>query len=387
MNIEATETFEKNYDALFNTDKRFIINQGGSRSGKTWSLCQLMILYAIKHKNTEIAIVRKAMATTRDTVMKDFFKVMKELNLYNVKRHNKTESKYTFVNGSTVKFLGADDEQKLRGLSSNIVWANEANELWYDDFFQLNIRCTSKFIVDFNPSDADSWIYNLPQDNQVLIKTTYKDNPFLSPPQIKEIEDLIETDEALYTIYALGERATTRQNIFQQWNWIEGDRPERFIDYVIGVDFGYIHPTAVVKVYYTQENELYIEPILYESGLTGLKIAEKLKEMGVSEVVDMMCDFARPEIMEELRSFDFNVMKADKSVNSGIECVRRFKVFANEKDEDLKKEYQNYMYKKVKGKLTDEPIKLWDDYMDAIRYAAMQIKKFYINQIPMQSFN
>lgn len=31
LNIEATITFEKNYDALFCDNKRFIVNQGGSR--------------------------------------------------------------------------------------------------------------------------------------------------------------------------------------------------------------------------------------------------------------------------------------------------------------------------------------------------------------------
>lgn len=386
MQIEATETFEKNYEALFNGNARFVINQGGSRSGKTWSLCQLMIIYSLTNPGTEIAIVRKAMATTRTTVMKDFFKVLRDLNIYDQKQHNKTESKYMFKNGSVIIFMGADDEQKLRGLSSQIVWANEANELWFDDYFQLNLRCTHKFIVDFNPSDADCWIYDLPQDDSILIKSTYKDNPFLGDIQIKEIERLIETDESLYTIYALGERATTRQNIYQQWNWITGERPERFVDYIIGVDFGYVHPTAVVKVYYTQENEIYIEPVLYESDLTGLKTAERFKELGLSETIDMVCDFARPEIMEELRNFDFNVMKADKAVEPGIDCVRRFKVYANDKDEDLKKEYNNYMYRKYKGVLTQEPIKLWDDYLDSVRYACMHIKKYYINQTPMISF-
>jgi len=378
MQIEATEVFEKNYEALFNSDKRFIINQGGSRSSKTISICQLLILYALRNKNSEITIVRKTMPALRDSAMKDFFNLLKEYNLYNQKRHNKTENKYQFANGTIVKFMSVEEETRIRGIASDVVYCCEGNELWFDDYFQLNLRCRDKMIICFNPSDADNWIYNLPDNNKVVIKSTYKDNPFLGQAQINEIEALKETDEALYTIFALGERAATRQNIYQNWNWIEGDRPERFVDYVIGIDFGFVHPTAMVKIFYTQENEIYIEPILYESGLTGFKTAEKLEELGIDKNIDMVCDFARPEIMEELRNFGFNVMNANKSVDAGIDCVRRFKVFANEKDEDLKKEYLNYMYQKIKGQLTSNPVKMWDDFMDAIRYACMHIKKYYM---------
>lgn len=386
LNIDVTETFIKNYEFLFNSDKRFGINQGGSRSGKTWGLCQLMILYAITKPNTEIAIFRKSLNSVRNTVMKDFFKVMKDLQLYNVKQHNKTENKYTFKNGSVINFLGADEEQKLRGISATIAWLNEGNELWNEDFFQINLRTTTKLIVDFNPSDADVWIYDLPEEDKILIKSTYKDNPFLGQAQVKEIEQLIETDENLYKIYALGERATTRQNVFQQWNWVDEFDKARFDDYVIGVDFGFVHKTAVVKVWFNDLNEIYIEPILYEDGLTGLQIAQKLDGLALSKTNDMVCDFARPEIMEELRNYDFNVFDANKNVNAGLDCVRSFKVFANNKDEDLKKEYQNYMHRKIKGKLTQDVVKQWDDYMDAIRYACMRIKKYYLNNTGMSSF-
>jgi len=44
MNLDATIVYQKNHNAL-QSDKRFIINQGSSRSSKTWSLCQLLILF------------------------------------------------------------------------------------------------------------------------------------------------------------------------------------------------------------------------------------------------------------------------------------------------------------------------------------------------------
>jgi len=86
-----------------------------------------------------------------------------------------------------VEFFGADNEQKLRGSTRNILYCNEANELAWDlEFFQLMIRTTDKIIIDFNPDDEDIWINTeLEQKRSIevgdveVIVSTYKDNPFL----------------------------------------------------------------------------------------------------------------------------------------------------------------------------------------------------------------
>jgi len=204
--LKATEVFLANRKAL-KGGKRFIVNQGGSRSSKTYSLCQLFIIHCMSVPNERISIVRKTLPALRNTVMVDFFEVLQGLNLYNKNQHNKTNNTYSFSNGSQVAFFSTDDEQKLRGRKHSIVWANEANELLYDEFLQLNMRCEGKFFVDFNPSENTSWIYDLPDEDMITIKSTYKDNPFLPQSIIEQIEDLKRTDGALYQIYALGEKA------------------------------------------------------------------------------------------------------------------------------------------------------------------------------------
>lgn len=384
MNIDATIVFEKNYDALYG-DKRFILNQGSSRSSKTWSLCQLFILHALKTPNITISIVRKTFPTLRATVMRDFFEVMKSMNLYKRNNHNKTENIYQFSNGTIIEFFSTDDEQKLRGRRRDICWANEANELLYDDFLQLNMRTTQKIIVDYNPSDADSWIYNLDPDDSVLIKSTYKDNPFIPISIIKQLEGLKETDEALYQIYALGERAMSRKNIYANWNFID-TKPEYFKDYIYGLDFGYNHPLGLVKVYY-YEDEIFIETLIYERYLTTTDLVDRMKAIGVDTINEIMCDYSRPEIIQELRDNLFNTQNANKSVKDGINNVKQFKIYALNSDEALKKEYINYMWKKKGDQILDEPVKNYDDLMDAIRYAVFQIKTlYYHNASPLISF-
>ena len=382
MEIQATNIFSRNWDAL-NSDKRFIINQGGSRSSKTYSLCQMVIVYCIQNPNKVVSIVRKTFPALRATVMRDFFEIMKDLEIYEKSNHNMSENIYRFPNGSIVEFFSVDDEQKIRGRKRDIGWCNEANELWFEDFQQLNMRTEEKLIFDYNPSDSSSWLYKLPPDESVLIKSTYRDNPFLPESIKRQIEDLKRTDEALYQIYALGEKAISKSNIYNNWNFL-GRKPQRFQSYVYGLDFGYNHPTALIRVYWS-DGDIWIESVIYESYLTTSELIEKFKQLEIEKTVDILADYSRPEIIAELQNAGYNVNNANKSVKMGINFVKTFGVYCQE-DEALKKEYENYKWKKVGDIITEEPVKLYDDAMDAVRYATTYIKETYYTDDQYVSF-
>ena len=98
MEIKATNIFARNYEALTNEGIRFVINQGGSRSSKTYSLCQLIIVYCLQNPNKVVSIVRKTFPALRATVMRDFFEIMRDLNIYEKTNHNMSENIYRFSN-------------------------------------------------------------------------------------------------------------------------------------------------------------------------------------------------------------------------------------------------------------------------------------------------
>ena len=374
MEIKSTVIFEKNYEALNDPAIRFVINEGGSRSSKTYSLCQLVIIYCLQNNNKVVSIIRKTFPALRATVLRDFIEILKELNIYSLEDHNKSEHIYTFPNGSIVEFFSVDDEQKIRGRKRDIAWCNEANELYFDDFTQLNMRTENKLIFDYNPSESSSWLYELPTEESILIKSTYKDNPFLPQSIRSQIEDLKRTDEALYQIYALGEKAISKSNIYSNWSFIP-HRPARFVNYVYGLDFGYNHPTALMRVYWC-DNDIYIEPVIYESYLTTPMLIDKMQSFNVEKTVTIVADYARPEIIAELNNAGYDVQNANKVVKKGIDNIKTFGVFCQD-DKAIKKEYENYKWKKVGDMITDEPVKMWDDAMDAIRYATTHIRQEY----------
>jgi phage terminase large subunit len=374
MEIKSTVIFEKNYEALNDPSIRFVINEGGSRSSKTYSLCQLVIIYCLQNNHKVVSVIRKTFPALRATVLRDFIEILKELNIYSVEDHNKSEHIYTFPNGSIVEFFSVDDEQKIRGRKRDIAWCNEANELYFDDFTQLNMRTESKLIFDYNPSESTSWLYELPTDESIMIKSTYRDNPFLPQSIRTQIEDLKRTDEALYQIYALGEKAISKSNIYSQWTFV-AHRPARFVKYVYGLDFGYNHPTALMRVYYC-DKDVYIEPVIYESYLTTTMLIEKLATLGIEQTVSILADYSRPEIIQEMNIAGYDVLNANKVVKKGIDNLKTFGVICQD-DKALRREYENYKWKKVGDFITDEPVKLFDDAMDAIRYATTHIKQQY----------
>lgn len=364
LTLNHTVVFSKNLNA-FNSGKRFLINQGGGRSSKTYSIIQLLIFIALTEPKTTISIIRKSFPSLRGSVMRDFITILDELGLYSKEQHHKTENIYRFDNGSQVEFFSIDDAQKIRGRKRHICYCNEANELVYDDFLQLTMRTEKCLILDFNPSDTEHWIYDLIKDERsILIKSTYKDNIYLPDSLKQEIENLINVDENYYKIYALGEKPTSNTRVYTHFQQFI-DLPN-INDWAWGLDFGYTHPSALVKCFFI-DNKTYVYESLYQSNLTSGDLSRKVKEI-ITDNKPIYCDTARPEIIEDLKRLGLNVRSANKDVVAGINSIRSKEIYIHHESINILKEYKKYNYK-MKGELiTEEVIKEEDDLMDAMRY-------------------
>ena len=374
LTIKHTNVLTKNYNALLDNKIRFVVNQGSTRSSKTYSLCQLIIIYCLNNPNKIVSIVRKSFPSLRSTVMRDMIEILMDLKLYQENRHNRTENIYSFDNGARIEFFSLDDPQKIRGRKRDVLWCNESNELSFEDFNQLNFRTSEKLFFDFNPSDSEHWLYDiLNKEDAILIHSTYKDNTFLPSSLVKEIEDLINIDQDYYNIYALGLPSKSNHTIFNhQKPYIEDLL--NFDETIWGLDFGYQHPTALIRCRF-KEDIVYSNEVIYESYLTTEDLIEKMKTIGVSKRDKIVCDYARPEIIEELRREGYNCFNAIKNVKEGIDAVKSYKLFYHGESTNMIKEFRNYKWKMIGEKLTDEPVKLWDDAMDALRYAILYHKK------------
>ena len=196
--IKTTNVFHKAYGSK----TRITCLQGGTRSSKTYSLCQLFIVKCLGETGKTFTICRKTLPALKGTAYRDIIQLLKDLDLYSEENHNKSELSYA-LNGNLIEFISVDQPQKIRGRKRNYLWLNEANEFNYEDWQQLILRTTEKIYLDYNPSDPYSWIYEKvhTRDDCTFLQSTYQANPFLDEDTIAEIERLKDIDPDYWRVY------------------------------------------------------------------------------------------------------------------------------------------------------------------------------------------
>lgn len=192
--MKATIVFQKNWEAINERlpdgkrKYRYIINTGSSRSSKTYSILQSHYLQAWSNQNKRISIWRDTKKDTKDTVLADFKKALPSFENSQSVNFNKTESIYTFPNGSTIEISGSDDDTKVHGFQGDILHLNEPYKIRKEVFDQLDMRTSDYVLIDWNPK-TNHWIDTLAkQENAIVINSTYKDNPFCPEEQRIKIE-------------------------------------------------------------------------------------------------------------------------------------------------------------------------------------------------------
>ena len=107
----------KTYYDVVNSSAKIQVHQGGSRSGKTYSI--LLSIIELCYRNpgagATITICRKTYPALRGSVMRDFFEILENEGIYNPNNHNKSEGIYKLF-GNLVEFISIDQPQKVRGV-------------------------------------------------------------------------------------------------------------------------------------------------------------------------------------------------------------------------------------------------------------------------------
>lgn len=368
----------KFYRFLSKTDKRINILFGGAGSGKSHSIAQFFIMRFYKEKDKRFLVLRKTLPSLRITAYKLILDLLHEYNLpYKL---NKTEMVIT-CNSNEMLFKSLDDPEKIKSYEGNYLWIEEATEISYNDFLQLNLRLRRKtdtinqMYLTFNPISKLHWIYRelieTGRDDVAIHHSTYKDNPFLAREYIEELEALKNQDKTFYEIYTLGQWGVLQNTIYSNWE-IKKDWPEEFDEVIYGLDFGYNNPSALIEIGIKDE-EYYLKELLYQSGLTNAALIRKLDELEIDKQANIYADASEPQRIEEIKREGFNIYPCEKgkdSVRHGIDYCKRQKLWIHPESTNLIAELQSYKWKEDKdGNVLDEPVKFKDHACDAFRYA------------------
>ena len=361
-----------------NSDKRIIVHQGGSRSGKTSALTQyILYLLTTRKKKLTITIARKTLPALRGSVFRDFLEIADNVGILQKGILNKAEFTFKYKN-HLVEFISLDNEMKVRGRKRDICWLNEANEFYIEDFNQLSLRTSEKMLLDFNPSDVIHWIYSdvcTRNDCDTYI-TTYENNAFIDIEIKKEIERLKEKDEQRWRVYGLGKRATFKEGqIFDNWKWIDYKDFPDVEEKAYGLDFGYSNdPSALVEVR-RKNDRLYVHELIFKRGMTNQDLYNEIKKLNIQDEL-IIADSAEPKSIDELKRMGLYIkpsIKGKGSVLAGIQILKGYEVFASKESKNLLQEYQYYIWEENRDGIKLNKIKQngQDHLMDAFRYAVM----------------
>jgi phage terminase large subunit len=367
LKIKATPVFYANKKA-YEEGYPIICNEGGSRSSKSYSVVQLLIHIALSNPNIRISMVSHSLPHIKRGVYRDFKNILEQWNIWDEKDFRYTDFIYTFKNGSYIELFGLEDPDKAKGPARDILFVNEANLISKALFDQLLIRTTGQSFLDWNPADFISWVYEVADNpNNKRIHSTYLNNiTNLSESQIRNIEQYKDLpDDFMWKVYGLGERGSAKEIIYTQWKQYD-EAPDGDVFY--GLDFGYVHPAALIKVTH-HEGQNYFEEIVYQSGLTLSDLSRLIKEK-LPERATIYADAAEPKSIEELYRQGFNIKPAQKDVWAGIVKMKSYPINLHYNSKNLRREFMSYKWKKDKNdNVIEEPVKANDDLMDACRYA------------------
>jgi PBSX family phage terminase large subunit len=176
---------------------RFIILFGGSSSGKSYSVAQIILIFTL-WEGSNTLVMRKVGASIRDSIYQDFKTAADQLGITNLFRFSDGVKTITCLsNGARIVFKGLDDSEKIKGLSSfKRVVLDEESEFEEEDYKQIRKRLRGmvgqQIITTFNPIKETHWI-----KTQVFDKEKWHDIPKIVeiagrelPPQLTDVKSI-----------------------------------------------------------------------------------------------------------------------------------------------------------------------------------------------------
>lgn len=365
------------YSANKDSRTKVTVNQGGTSSGKTYTIEQLLLEIALMDAGCVITIVGQDVPNLKKGAIRDMAKIIssspyiqKQLYDYaNTKGYNKTDRIYEFRNGSIIEFNSYENEQDARGGRRDYLYINECNGVPYEVYWQLKIRTRKRVFLDYNPS-ARFWCHEkvIGQADSTLIISDHRHNSFLTQELHDEIENI--PDKELWRVYARGLTGQIHGLIYPKYRIV--DEIPGLFPFCYGLDFGYNHKTALVQVSFDTKRLFWDEQI-YQTELTIGDLIQQMKELKIGKT-KIYADHAAPDKIVDLQRAGFNVSKANKDVKNGLDFVKRNGLYVTKRSKGLISEIGSYKYKiqEINGSSVtlDEPVKFKDDGMDAGRYGS-----------------
>ena len=367
--INTGPLYRRNYES----EADIVVNQGGTSSGKTYAILQVLFSLAINTQST-ITVVGQDIPNLKVGALRDALDIINsdEVIQQQLVSYNRSERVLSFRNGSIIEFNSYDNDQDAKSGKRDYLFINEANGIPYIVFEQLHLRTRLRTYIDYNP-DTSFWVHEkvIPQATTQLIISDHRHNPFLTAKIREKIEGLKDKDLDLWKVYARGRTGRIEGLVLKKWYITkESFEDKKLLGY--GLDFGFTNdPTSLIEVR-TQDGELWVREVIYETGLTNPDISNEMDRLKVSRSSLIVADSAEPKSIEELRRMRWTVdgVKKEKdSVNFGLSLLKGYSINVHADSKNLIKELSSYKWKVDRdGNTLNVPVDKDNHAIDALRY-------------------
>lgn len=368
--FKTSVLFQQNYEAT----AQIVVNQGGTSSGKTYCILQALFAKLAQEERKVCTVVGQDIPNLKAGALRDALDIRDNSPLLQsyLEGYNKSDRIFQFNNGSIIEFKSYDSPQDAKSGKRDYLFVNEANGIPYTIFKELFLRTKVQTYIDYNPN-AEFWVHEhlMGKPYVTTFISDHRHNPFLNQMQRDTIEALKQEDEELWRVYARGLTGKIEGLVFRKWSICE-EIPKDAKLIGLGLDFGFTNdPTAAVEVY-MQNGELWVNEVIYRTGLTNPDICKELQD----KTRQIVADSAEPKSIEEIRRQGFRIepaMKGPDSIKSSIDVLKRYHINVTRSSTNLRKELNNYKWKadKLTGRATNQPIDAFNHALDALRYVAL----------------
>lgn len=427
-------------DYIQNWDCETYIAVGGYGSSKSYSTALKIALKCLQEKR-KVLVIREVKDTINESCYDLFAEILEQLDLLidedDLKDRRKKSKirvikkkspmEYKFPNGSRIIFRGMDKPEKIKSINGvSIVWIEEATEVKYDGFKELQGRIRTPgvslhFFLSFNPIGKENWTYrhffkHLDDDGKETVvldeeelykkKTIIKngvyyhhstpdDNPFIPKEYIKRLDDIAAYDYPLYRVARWGRFGANGTRVLPQFEIAKDAKefkntvkaiPQQFHYY--GFDFGFEESyNAVISMAVDDKNKiLYIYDEIYKNHITDDKMAEepKMKKLKTKQekykekkekINPIVADNEDPKAIQYYKQQGFSIRacrnKFAGSRLSNTRKIKRFKkIICSPICKNTIRELKDLTYKKdAKGNVIYDEFNIDPHTFSAIWYA------------------
>lgn len=364
---------------------RFRVLCCGRRWGKT-TLAVEEIKGVALYKKARIAYIAPTFQQARDIawqmLIKELKPIIKKVNESRLELEVMTKDGGTSLivlrgweaietlRGQFFDFIVIDEVASMRNF--NVYWQEVVRPTLTDTKGQVMFISTPKgfnhFYDLFNTKDEDYKSFHF---------TSY-DNPFIPSEEIDKAGKEIPEDR--FAQEYLADFRKTEGLVYKEFDrtrHITTEFPEIYADTILGADFGYTNPSAIIPIKIDRDSHFWIREEFYKTQQT----TEQIGEQGLLyKATKHYPDPAEPDRIEMLKKMGWNCREVSKDIVAGVDRVRELfkqnRIHIHPDCVNLIHELETYRYpdKKPDQNEQEKPVKENDHALDALRYALYMVQ-------------